>query len=667
MHLATRLVVVCTLSGFVAGTTAAAAQSPAELIDATKRQDVAGVRTLLAKRVDVNGLAADGSTALHWAVQRNNPQLVDLLVRAGANTKASTRYNVPPLYFAALNGNASVMERLLAAGADPNGTVYEGQTMLMTAALSGRPDAVRLLLARGAKVDAVEPYRGQTALMWAASEGNTDAAAVLLEAGASLTAKSTGGFTPLLFAVRNAHLGTAQLLLKHGANVNDAAPDGSSALGMAVVNAYYELAATLLDQGANPNPPDPRGSPLHTVAWLRKPGADGAAGVGNTPQGTPPQTGNVTPLQLAKKLLDMGANPNVRVEWKEPTFGKEGGTARNPPNVRLGRHLLSYNGATPFYVAAKNGDAPLMRLLAEHGANPTTPTKAGITPLMVAAGLDYWEGESPGPFTGVSEAERLDAVKLAIELGNDVNAHAVFGDYRMDGEVEYTLLYYPHNIDELLELNVGDPRWSGSTPLIGAVVSGQPSIVQYLLDRGARPDDRTVLGWTPLRVAQGVFFANAKKEFPAAEAILKKALAAAPAQAAAAQAAVPQAPAAAGGVVYLDRDKTAELMAKGGPLAAGSDYQATAARRTGPGQVEVHDKETDIFYVVDGEATFVTGGKMIGGKLARPNQWLGTTIEGGETRQLKKGDFIVIPAGLPHWFKDVPQAVNYYVVKVVKP
>ena len=662
MHLATRFVLVCSLVASIAAVSPAAAQTPADLIDATKRQDVAAVRTQLARRVDVNGRAADGSTALHWAAQRNNPQLVDLLVRAGANAKASSRYNVPPLYFAALNGNAPVMERLLAAGADANGTAYEGQTMLMTAALSGRPEAVRLLLQRGATVDAVEPYRGQTALMWAASEGNTEAAAVLLEAGASVTAKSTGGFTPLLFAVRNAHQGTADLLLKHGANVNDVAPDGSSALSMAVVNGYYELASLLLDRGANPNLPDPRGSPLHTVAWLRKPGADGAAGVGNTPQGTPQQTGNVTPLQLAKKLLEKGANPNTRVEWREPTFGKEGGTARNPPNVRLGRHLLSYIGATPFYVAAKNGDAPLMRLLADHGANPTMTTKAGITPLMVAAGLDYWEGESPGPFTGVTEAERLDAVKLAIELGNDVNAHAVFGDYRMDGEVEYTLLYYPHNIDELLELGVGDPRWSGSTPLIGAVMSGQPSIVQYLLDRGARPDEHTVLGWTPLRVAQGVFCCNAKKEFPVAEGILKKAMAAAPAQAPAAQA-----PAAAGGVVYVERDKTAELFVKGGALGSGSDYSANIARRTGPGQVEVHDKETDIFYVVDGEATFVTGGRMIGGTLARPNQWLGTSIEGGETRQLKKGDFIVIPAGVPHWFKDVPQSVNYYVVKAIRP
>src|SRR3954462_14038558 len=125
----------------------------------------------------------------------------------------------------------------------------------------------------------------------------------------------------------------------------------------------------------------------------------------------------------------------------------------------------------------------------------------------------------------------------------------------MTGEVDYTLLYYPHNIDELLELGVGDPRWSGSTPLIGAVVSGQPSIVQYLVDQGARADERTVLGWTPLRVSQGVFFANAKKEFPAAETILKKSLARPGAQTAAPAAQTPPS----SGVVYLDRDKVAEL------------------------------------------------------------------------------------------------------------
>jgi ankyrin repeat protein len=142
---------------------------------------------------------------------------------------------------------------------------------------------------------------------------------------------------------------------------------------------------------------------------------------------------------------------------------------------------------------------------------------------MVAAGLDYWEGEAPGPYTGVSEADRLEAVKLAVALGNDINAQADFGDYPMVGDVAYTLLYYPHNIDDLLTLGVGDPRWDGSTPLIGAIMSGQPSIVQYLVDLGADVTAKTALGWTPLDVASGVFCCNAKKEFPAAAEILRKA------------------------------------------------------------------------------------------------------------------------------------------------
>jgi len=143
---------------------------------------------------------------------------------------------------------------------------------------------------------------------------------------------------------------------------------------------------------------------------------------------------------------------------------------------------------------------------------------------MVAAGLGYWEGESPGPYTGCPEAERLEAVKLALELGNNINAHADFGDFEMTGDPQYTLLYYPLNMDQLKDKGVGDPRWSGSTALHGAVVSGQASIVQFLIDHGAQVDAKTKLGWTPLMLADGVFFANAKKEFPAAAVILKKAL-----------------------------------------------------------------------------------------------------------------------------------------------
>ncbi|HLI82543.1 MAG TPA: ankyrin repeat domain-containing protein [Bryobacteraceae bacterium] len=391
------------------------------LIDAVKHSDIHAVRSLLAAHANVNAAAPDGSTALHWAARLDNLPIADLLIAAGADVKARTPYNITPLALASTNGDAAMLERLIQAGADPNGTSEDGQTALMTAARTGKPEALKVLLTHGARVNAAEPRKGQTALMWAAAEGNAAAEELLIEFGAGVKAKSKAGFTPLLFAVRNGHIEAAKMLLEHGANVNDVAPDGASALNMAVVNAYFELAAVLLDRGADPNAPDPRGSALHTLAWLRRPGSDGAAGVGNTPHGPPPPTGNLTALELAQKLLEHGANPNIRIDWEEKKFDKEGGTMRNPPLIQLGRHYLTYVGATPFYIAAHNGDAAYMRLLAQHGADPKIPNVLGVTPLMVAAGLDYWEGEAPGPYTGCSEAERLEAVKLA--LGHSLGWH----------------------------------------------------------------------------------------------------------------------------------------------------------------------------------------------------------------------------------------------------
>ena len=120
-------------------------------------------------------------------------------------------------------------------------------------------------------------------------------------------------------------------------------------------------------------------------------------------------------------------------------------------------------------------------------------------------------------------------------------------------------------------------------------------------------------------------------------------------------------------VTYVDAQKVAEALAKGGSLVTASNLTVSGNHRAVPGQVEVHEKETDIFYVTDGEATFVTGGTMIGGKVSRPNQLLGTDIQGGEPHHLTKGDVIVIPAGVPHWFKQVPQSIQYFTVKSIKP
>ena len=120
-------------------------------------------------------------------------------------------------------------------------------------------------------------------------------------------------------------------------------------------------------------------------------------------------------------------------------------------------------------------------------------------------------------------------------------------------------------------------------------------------------------------------------------------------------------------VTYVGHEKVEAALAKGGNLVTAKDLLVLGAHRTEAGHVEMHEKETDVFYIVDGDATFITGGKMIGGKLTKPGQWLGTDIQGGTVHHLTKGDVIVIPAGVPHWYKEVPHSVTYFVVKVLKP
>ena len=120
-------------------------------------------------------------------------------------------------------------------------------------------------------------------------------------------------------------------------------------------------------------------------------------------------------------------------------------------------------------------------------------------------------------------------------------------------------------------------------------------------------------------------------------------------------------------VVVLNRAKVDDAFAKGIPMLVNSSYKIQAGRRiTAPGQVEVHERDTDIFYVVDGTATIVTGGKTEGGKTTGEGEIRGEKITGGTKRQLQKGDMIVIPSGVPHWFTEVSNPFLYLVVKVTK-
>lgn len=120
-------------------------------------------------------------------------------------------------------------------------------------------------------------------------------------------------------------------------------------------------------------------------------------------------------------------------------------------------------------------------------------------------------------------------------------------------------------------------------------------------------------------------------------------------------------------VVYVGHDKVMTALNKGGPLVTAPDLIVMGSHRDKPGQVERHEKETDVIHVIEGDATFVTGGTVTGEKSSKPGQFLGASIQGGESHHLGKGDVIVVPANTPHWFKEVPGSISYYVVKVVKP
>jgi ankyrin repeat protein len=530
--------IVATL--MVAGAASAAAAGDTRIADRARQGDAAGVRALLSKQADVNAAEPDGMTALHWAAKRDDIAMGETLVAAGANPNAATRYGITPLALAATNGSAQFVELLLKAHADVNAASPEGETPLMIAGRVGRVEPIKLLVGNGANLNAREKWKQQTALMWAAGEGHGAAISVLVENGAELKARSKSGFTPLLFAVRNGHLEAAKLLLKLGADPNDkvqnAAPaqdrygrrsEGdapTSALGMAVINAYYDIAAMLIEQGADPNVPDPRGSILHAIAFMRRPGS-----------GSPPlPTGQTDTLGIARMLLARGANPNVRIAWKEIVFDRDLAATKLPPNIPVGRNFLTFIGATPFYVAAKHADTALMRLLVEYKADAKMPTVQGVTPLMAAAGLGFWDGESPGPLTGVAESEAVEAVKMTLELGNDINAVAAFGGPKLEGDGATLIRRHPLNLtsydgahDSPLDavppkLSLGDMRWDGSTALHGAAMRGSNAIIQFLVDHGAKLDARNKLGWTPLMCAEGIFVANTLKDWPETVSLIRK-------------------------------------------------------------------------------------------------------------------------------------------------
>jgi uncharacterized protein len=466
----------------------AAASVPAPLADAAEQRDKNSVRKLLATGIDVNAAQVDGTTALHWAAYNDDAETVALLVKAGANVNAVNRYGVPPLASACTNGNAAIVKLLLDAGADANAAMKGGESVLMLAARSGNVETVKALLARGAKLEARE-RRGQTALMWAAAEGHTTVVRALLDAGADVNATLDSGFKAFFFAVRGGHLDTVRAFLAAGADVNSmmqrpgggrggrgpaaARGPGTSPLMLAVQNGHFELAIALIDAGADPNDVRTGFTPLHMIAMVRRPDSSDTSD-----PAVPEGAGRLSSADFVREIIKRGAKVNFRLPKGAP----------KQPNTWSS---IGSEGATPFLFAADRGDLALMRLLLKLGADPLLPNFDNTTPLMAAAGVGTNEPQEEAG----EESEALEAVKMLLDLGADINT-----------------------VDK-----------NGDTAMHGAAFNISPRVVKLLAERGADPQiwkKPNKAGGTPLFIAEGYISRLPRPDTPTIEAITKLMLAA---------------------------------------------------------------------------------------------------------------------------------------------
>jgi ankyrin repeat protein len=442
-----------------------AAGPDTRLPEAARAGDRKAVDVLLAAGAAVNTTEPDGTTALHWAVYRDDAAMTRRLLDARANVNLANRNGATSLTLACTNGNAAIVEQLLAAGADPS-AAPSGAPPLISCASVGAAAAARMLVARGADVNRPDTWRGQTALMWAAAENHVSVMKVLLEAGAKVDARSSSGtFTALMFAVRQDARDAARLLIDEGADVNFTTPAGQTVLRVAINNRHYTLAAMLLDAGARPDTRDKQGTtPLHDLVTSRSPQRHSGNRFVAFNEGDSSQLDS---LDLMKKLVAKGADPNARTEpvpviherWTDKGIYSAG-----RPFMDNGVNL---GGATPYLLAAQAADVEAMRLLPTLGADPRLATHGNNTPLMVAAGIGFVEGSRHYR----SEHDALEAVKLAVAAGVDVNA----------------------------------TNANGQTALHGAVYRAANSIIRYLIASGARTDFQDELERTALKLAEQGF------------------------------------------------------------------------------------------------------------------------------------------------------------------
>jgi ankyrin repeat protein len=451
-----------------------------------------------ANKAAANSADLDGTRALHWAIRAGEAGIVDVLLKAGADARAKDRLGVTPLFLAAMNGDGAILRMLLNAGANANQVEETGESILMVAIRTGSTDAVRALLEHKASANYAEPQLQLTPLMLAAAGGNAEIVADLIKSGADVQVRTrtgpvperrlpcvrpsgcgshgvgivrggwpekgirapiTGNMSPLMYAAREGRIDAARLLLDAGAHVNEVDQNDISPLLLAISNNHPDMAQFLIAKGANINVKDWYGrTPLFAAVEMRN--ADMHYVTFALLHTAESRKAN---LDLIKMLLEKGADPNIQLTEVPPLR----------PWMYLGGGSLAwvdFTGQTPFLLASLSGDVSTMRLLLEYKADPKIATFGGTTALMAASGINWVFSQTYSE----GEPALLEAVKLCVELGMDVN----------------------------------EKNSMGLTPVMGAANRGSDSIIEYLVSKGAKLDAKDNVGRTPYNWAEGVFLAT---------------------------------------------------------------------------------------------------------------------------------------------------------------
>jgi len=518
--------------------------------DAAMNGDREAVRQLLKQGADVNAVQGDGVTALHWAATRGDADMAAMLLVAGANHRAATRFGgYMPLHVAAERGYAAVVRTLVKAGADANATTGRGTTALMLAASAGDTDALTALLDAGAQPNARETERGHTALMFAAAANRVPAVKLLLARGADpaiatkvtdLSALSRDGANPEGRTLANTAAGAstttapvrqaprpapaanaprprvAGLDRQYFFNELVHAQGGMAPLHFAARQGYADVALALIDAGVDVN--------------LLKAGDQASPLLVATVNGH---------FDLASTLLDRGANPNLAAEnGVAPLFAvlnlrwaQEAGYPQPwahldqktgylaymkklldtgaDPNARLTKKVWysGYNfdlsgldevGATPFWRAAYGADVDAMKLLVSYGADPWIPTvkppgrprtgDADIRQMVDVSGMPEI------PVGGPGIPALLAATGVGYSEGFAANSHR----YSPGG----LLAAVKYMVEELgMDVNVRDHE--GNTALHHAASRGDNEMIQYLVSKGADPKVVNREGQTTVDMANG--------------------------------------------------------------------------------------------------------------------------------------------------------------------